>query len=145
MAQLHTISSKERVIDTMIELTRVSRDHRVIVAGTEKFDIYLSLHRRGFERAATTTTCRIPCGQHDIGLVAGWRSMLMLEGTISQLVHFLHPAAALAVWIDVPERARSHEISVLLERWGFRVEAGASCGDGFVLSARRRERLANAA
>ena len=137
--------SREHVIDTMIEITCLARKHRVIVAGTDHLDVYLTLHRRGFERAATTATCRIPCGQHDVGLLVGWRSMLMLEGTISQLVHFLHPAGVLAVWLDSQDRARSGEIRLLLERWGFRLEAATCCDAGFVLAARRCERLAAAA
>jgi hypothetical protein len=145
MADIQTLPPRESVVDTMIELTRLKQDHRVIITGSDSFDFYLALHRRGFRRSATTATCRVARSQHDIGLLAGWRSMLMLEGKLSQLVPFLHSGAVLALWADVHERARSREIQALLDRWGFRIEAGASCGDGYVLSAKRRERLAQAA
>jgi hypothetical protein len=145
MPELQPTYSREHVIDTMIELTRLAGMHRIIVAGSDNLDIYLGLHSRGFTRSATTSTCRIPCEQHDVGLVVGWHSTTALSGLIARLVHFLHAAAALAVWVDAHQRVRSQEIQLLLERWGFRVEAGARCDDGFVLSARRCERLANAA
>jgi hypothetical protein len=145
MANVQLASSSESVIDTMIELVRLGTAQRVIVAGADNLDAYLSLQRRGFARTATTATCRIPCGQHDVGLIIGWHSVKALEQLVARLVNFLHAAAVLAVWVDIPERARSREVRLLLERWGFRVEAGATCGDGFVLSARRQERLANAA
>lgn len=135
----------EQVIDTMIELTRLSKDHRVIVAGSDILDIYLGLHRRGFMRAATTATCRVPSGQHDVALVAGWHSMQGLDKLVAWLVHFLHAAAILAVSIDAEDRRSIGELRALLERWGFRIEAVTQCGDGLVLSARRRERLAHAA
>lgn len=136
---------RERVVDTMIELARLREDQRIIEAGSNALEIYLGLHRRGFTRTATTATCRIPCGQHDVALVAGWHSMRGLEDLIARLAHFMHAAATLAVWIDADEHARSEKIRSLLERWGFHIEAGTRCGDGYVLSARRRERLADAA
>jgi hypothetical protein len=60
MAQPHSISNREQVVDTMIELTRLSGLHRAIVAGSNSLELYLALRRRGFIRVATTATCRIP-------------------------------------------------------------------------------------
>lgn len=145
MTDIQSQDAREHVIDTMIDLTRLTREQRIIAVGSDILHVHLILHRRGFTRAATTATCRTACGQHDVGLVVGWHSMLGLEGLIIQLGRFLHATAILAVWIDASDRIRSGEIRSLLERWGFRIEAGTRCGDGLVLSARRRERLADAA
>jgi hypothetical protein len=62
MVQPYCGSSREQVIDTMIELTRLSHLHRAIIAGSGGMELYLALRRRGFLRVATTTTCRIPRG-----------------------------------------------------------------------------------
>jgi hypothetical protein len=60
MLHPHSVSNREQVVDTMIELTRLSHLHRAIVAGGDSLELYLALRRRGFIRAATTATCRIP-------------------------------------------------------------------------------------
>ena len=75
MVQPHSDSNREQVIDTMIELTRLSNLHRAIVAGSDGLELYLALRRRGFIRVATTATCRIPKGQHAVGLIAGQNSL----------------------------------------------------------------------
>ena len=62
MGQPHSVSNREQVVDTMIELTRLSNLHRAIVAGSDSLELYLALRRRGFVRVATTATCRIPEG-----------------------------------------------------------------------------------
>lgn len=56
MDQLHSVSNREQVVDTMIELTRLSHLHRAIIAGSDALELYLALRRRGFIRVATTTT-----------------------------------------------------------------------------------------
>ena len=60
MVQPHSVSNREQVIDTMIELTRLSSQLRAIVAGSDSLELYLALRRRGFIRVATTETCRVP-------------------------------------------------------------------------------------
>ena len=60
MVQPHSVSNREQVIDTMIELTRLSNLHRTIVAGSDSLEIYLALRRRGFVRVATTAICAFP-------------------------------------------------------------------------------------
>jgi hypothetical protein len=71
MVQPHSGSDGEQVVDTMIGLTRLTSLHRAIVAGSDSMEFYLALRRRGFTRVATTTTCRIPKGQHAVGLITG--------------------------------------------------------------------------
>jgi hypothetical protein len=58
MVQPHYGSNREQVVDTMIELTRLSKLHRTIVAGSDSLELYLALRRRGFIRVATAATCR---------------------------------------------------------------------------------------
>jgi hypothetical protein len=141
------IDSSEPILKTMIELTRLTEAHRVIAAGSSAFDIYLGLYRRGFSRVATTATCRIPCGRHDAALVAGEHSIQGLETLLLRVVPFLNARAVTALWVGSDEHQRGRKLQLLLERLGFRIEAGARCESGFVLSARRHEwsHIANAA
>lgn len=147
MIHPHLVHSDEQIVDTMIELTCLSKSHRVIVAGSDAFDVYLGLYERGFSRVATTTTCRIPCGQHDVALIAGQHSIQALEALVSRIMLFLNTRAIAAVWIASDENQAGKKLRSLLEQAGFRIEAGAKCADGFVLSARRAEwsHVANAA
>jgi hypothetical protein len=139
--------SDERIMDAMIEITHLSESQRVIVAGPHAFDTYLGLLDRGFSRAVTTVSCRSPCGQHDVALVTGRHSLQALEALLVRLVPFLTTRALLAVWTGSDGHQRARALQQLLERLGFRIEAGTRCEDGFVLCARRQERspTANAA
>jgi hypothetical protein len=138
MTELHVSRSSERIMETMIDLTGLSKSQRVIAAGSDAFDIYLALHHRGFSRVATPATCRIPCGQHDVALVAGEHSIKALEELLVRIVAFLNTRATVAVWVD-SDGHRGTKLSSLLNRLGFRIAAGAKCENGFVLSARRHE------
>jgi hypothetical protein len=138
MLQPHSVSNREQVIDTMIELTRLSCLHRVIVAGNGSLDLYLALRRRGFIRVATTATCRIPKGQHAVGLITGLNSLQAIEAALAEISQFLNASAAIAVLIDSREGGFSLRIRAKLEQMGFRIEAGARCQEGFVLSAVRQ-------
>jgi hypothetical protein len=62
MDQPHSGQNREQVVDTMIELTRLSHLHRAIIAGSDSLELYLVLRRRGFIRVATTATSRIVSG-----------------------------------------------------------------------------------
>jgi hypothetical protein len=129
--------SDERILDTMIQLARATRSQRVLVAGSSCFDVYLTLLQRGFCRTATPATCRFPCGQHDVALVAGHHSMQALESLLGQIVPFLNTRAALVIWMESRDGGRGRKLLSVLERLGFRIEAGARCATGFALSARR--------
>ena len=147
MAQFDQIPSQERIVDTMIELTRAAPCHRLIVAGSDALNVYLSLHQRGFSRAVTMATCRFPCSQHDVALIAGEHSVQALEALLVRVLPFLKTSAAVAVRLGSGGQLDGGKLQSLLERTGFRVEVGSRCESGFVLSARRREcgHLANAA
>ena len=138
MDQLKRTASGERIIETMIELGRCSKLHRIIVAGSQSAHQMFELHRRGYNRVSTTATCGLPRGQYDVALVE-WQlhSIKALETTLDWLVHFLAPASALVIWIESRELTDHRKLGSILERLGFRVEAGNRCEHGLAISARR--------
>jgi len=138
MVQPHSVSNREQVIDTMIELTRLSSQLRAIVAGSDNLELYLALRRRGFARVSTTETCRIPKGQHAVGLITGQNSLAAIETALTQISPFLCANAAVAVLIDSRESGFCQKIRSKLEQMGFRIEAGVRCQQGLVLSAYRQ-------
>jgi hypothetical protein len=138
MVQPLSGSNLEQVVTTMIELTRLSDLHRAIVAGSDNLEVYLALRRRGFNRVATIATCRIPRGQHAVGLITGQNSLRAIEASLAEISPFLCTSAAIAVLIDSREGAFCLKIRSKLEQMGFRIEAGVRCQQGFVLSAYRR-------
>jgi hypothetical protein len=138
MAQSHSGSNREQVIDTMIELTRLSALHRAIVAGSDSLELYLALRRRGFLQVATPATCRIPKGQHTVGLIIGQNTLQALEAALLQVSQFLSTSAAIAVLIGSRESGSCLKIRTKLEQMGFRIEAGVRCQRGLVLSAYRQ-------
>jgi hypothetical protein len=138
MIQPHSASDREQVLDTMIELTRLSNLYRAIIAGSDSLELYLALRRRGFVRVATTATCRIARGQHAVGLITGQNSLSAIEAALAQISQFLGASATIAVLIDSRESGFSLKIRSRLEQMGFRIEAGVRCPQGLVLSAYRR-------
>ena len=134
----HSASNREQVVDTMIDLTRLSSLHRAIVAGHDSMELYLALRRRGFVRVATTATCRIPKGQHAVGLITGQNSLRAIEATLAEISQFLNASAAIAVLIDSRESGFCLKVRARLEQMGFRIEAGVRCQQGLVLSAYRQ-------
>ena len=137
MVQPYCVSYREQVVDTMIGLTRLTSQHRAIVVGSGSMDLHLALRRRGFLRAATAATCRIPKGQHAVGLIAGHNSLQAIEAALVELAPFLAANAAVAVLIESRETGAGLRIREKLEQMGFRIEAGVRCQEGFVLSAIR--------
>ncbi len=138
MDQSHSGSNRDQVVDTMIELTRLSHLHRAIVVGSDRMEMYLALRRRGFIRVATPETCRIAKGQHAIGLITGQNSLQAIEAALAQISPFLCASAAIAVLIDSRESGFCLKIRIRLEQMGFRIEAGVRCQQGLVLSAYRQ-------
>ena len=138
MVQLHSVPNREQVIDTMIGLTRLSNLHRTIVAGSDSLELYLALRRRGFVRVATTATCRIPKGQHAVGLITGQNSLRAIDAALAEISQFLSASAAIAILIDSRESSFCLRIRAKLEQMGFRIEAGVRCEQGLVLSAYRQ-------
>ena len=135
MVQPHSAPNREQVIDTMIELTRLSSQLRAIVAGSDNLELYLALRRRGFARVSTPETCRIPRGQHAVGLITGQNSLAAVEAVLTRISPFL---SAIAVLIDSRESGFCLKIRSKLEQMGFRIDAGVRCPQGLVLSAYRQ-------
>ena len=104
MVQPHSAESREQVVETMIGLTRLSSLQRTIVAGSDRMELYLALRRRGFMRVATPATCRIPRGQHAIGLIAGQDTQRAIEAALAEISPFLCTHAAVAVLIELARK-----------------------------------------
>src|SRR5450755_26947 len=100
MIQPHSVASREQVVDAMIDFTRLAHPHRAIIAGSDSLELYLALRRRGFVRVATTATCRIPRGQHSVGLITGQNSLVAIETALTEISRFLCANASIAVLID---------------------------------------------
>ena len=107
---------REHITESLVELARCSKLHRIIVAGSNGPELMFALHRRGYIRVATTAACGLPQGQYDVALV-DWqgRSIKALETTLVWLVHFLAPSAVLVIWIDSPEHAANRKLDSMLE------------------------------
>jgi len=138
MIQSRLMPSSERIIEPMLALARCSKHHRIIVAGSQRSELMFELHRRGYGRVATTTTCGLPDGRYDVALV-DWRqhSINALETTLDWLVHFLTPSGVLVAWLDPQERAGNRKLRAILEEHGFVVEAGTVRDHGSAVAARR--------
>ena len=138
MIQSSLARSDDPIIGPMIGLARCSKHHRIVVAGTKRSELMFDLHRRGYGRVATTTTCGLPDGQYDVALV-DWRqhSIKALETTLDWLVHFLTPSGVLVAWLDPQERAGNRALRAMLEEHGLVVEAGTVRAHGSGVAARR--------
>ena len=138
MIQSRLTPSSERIIEPMLGLARCSKHHRIIVAGSQRSELMFELHRRGYVRVATTTTCGLPDGQYDVALV-DWRrhSINALATTLDWLVHFLTPSGVLVAWLDPQERAGNRALRAMLEEHGLVVEAGTVRDHGSAVAARR--------
>lgn len=138
MVQLHSVSGREQVLDTMVGLTRLSNLQRAIIAGDDGMELYLQLWRRGFMRVATVLTCGIPRRQHTIGLIAGREAPEPIERALTEISPFLGTNATIAVLIDTHASNCSLRIRTKLQHMGFQIEAGVRCQQGLVLSACRQ-------
>lgn len=129
-----------RILDTMIELARCSREHRIILTGHRESERIFDWRRRGYDRAVTVATSRLPHGQYDVACVE-WRhhSVKALEATLDWFVHFLSPAGVLVLWIDdaIDTAPGRRHLRAAVDRFGFRVEVETRCGSGLAISARR--------
>jgi hypothetical protein len=129
----------DRIVEPMIALACCSKQHRIVVAGSQGVELMLELHRRGYARAAATANCGHPAGQYDVALV-DWRrrTFKTLEPALDWLVNFLSPAGVLVVWVDPQKAAANETLRLSLERRGFVIESGTIHVCGCAVSARRR-------
>ena len=49
-------SPRDEIVDTMINLTHLSRSHRIVVAGGASVELYLALRQRGFSFSALVSS-----------------------------------------------------------------------------------------
>jgi hypothetical protein len=128
----------ECTIETMIELARCSRSHRILVSGPDGANRMFDLNRRGFKRVATTATCGLPRGQYDVAWIE-WSqySVKALETTLNWLVHFLAPKSALVIWIGSDAVTDKVRLESTVERLGFDIDAVTRSAHGLAMSARR--------
>jgi len=138
MVQPHSVLGREQILDTMIELARLSYLHRAIIAGDDGMELYLGLKRRGFIRVATVSKWRIPRRQHAIGLIAGRDPPESIERTLSEVSPFLSLSATIAIFLIDSKGGSSVRIRTKLQDMGFQIEAGVRCQQGLVLSAHRQ-------
>ena len=146
MNNANSIRSEDGIIEMMIELAGCSRLHRIILSGPKAAERLFELHRRGYGRVATTTTCSLPRGQYDVALVDSTRysSARALKTTLGWLAHFLAPTCVLVICIDSHEAKEHRKLGSIIRSLGFRVEAGTRFNDGIIVSARRRDANAQA-
>jgi hypothetical protein len=125
-------------MEPMLALGRCSKQHRIIVAGSKSIELMFELHRRGYNRTASTANCGLPAGQYDVALV-DWRrrTFRVLETTLDWLVDFLGPTAILVVWVDPQKPTANEELRSSLKRRGFAIEDGTVHEYGYAVSARR--------
>ncbi|MDE2062830.1 MAG: hypothetical protein KGJ00_10495 [Bradyrhizobium sp.] len=137
MVQLHSVSDRTQVLETMIGLTRLSYLQRAIMAGHGGTELYHRLRRRGFMRVTTISTSRSPRRQHAVGLIAD-RGSIALDKALTDISPFLSASATLAVLIEADESSSGLDIRAKLQQLGFQIEAGVRCQQGLVLSACRQ-------
>jgi hypothetical protein len=132
-------SPRDEIVDTMINLTHLSKSHRIVVAGGDSIELYLALRRRGFSFGVLASASRTPSVRHSVGLIAGDRSYQAIEAAITQISRLLYPAASITISIESQESGLGAKVRTRLQQLGFRIEAGARCQQGFVLAAHREE------
>src|SRR5665213_1854538 len=142
MNQRALMDSSENIIETMIEFARCSKLHRIIVAGSKSLHHMLELHSRGYNRVATAACYGLRRGRYDVGFL-DWRlqQITALEAKLSWLAPLLAPTSVLVIWLDASELNEHRKLGSILERLGFRVEAGTRCEHGVAISARRRDAI----
>lgn len=139
MSQQPLISSRDEIVNTMVDLVHLARSHRIIIAGSGSVELYLALKRRGFAYPVLASSHRIPRGQYAAALIAGNLSFQAIETALAQVSRFLDAAANIAVSIEKQESGLAFKVRTKLQQLGFRIEAGARCREGFVLAAHRRD------
>jgi hypothetical protein len=139
MSQQPLITPQDEIVNTMIDLARLSRSHRIVIGGNDSTELYLALKRRGFAYPVLASACRTPCGQHSAGLIAGDRSFEAIETAVVQIARFLDATANIAVSIGPQASGLGAKVRTKLQQLGFRIEAGARCREGFVLAAHRQD------
>ncbi len=139
MSRQSSATPRDEMIDTMINLTHLSKSHRIVIGGSDSIELYLALRRRGFTFGALASASRVLSRQHSAGLIAGDHSFPAIEAAIMQISRLLYPAASITLSIQSQENGLGARVRTKLQQLGFRIEAGARCQQGFILTAHREE------
>lgn len=130
---------QDEIVDTMIDLARLDKTQRIVLAGQGSMDIYLALRQRGFLFGVLASARRAAGGRHAAGLIAGCESYPAIDAALVQVASFLKSAADIAIAIQSRENGLIGRVRAKLQQLGFRIEAGARCREGFVLAAHRQQ------
>jgi hypothetical protein len=139
MLHQNTRLPRDEIVDTMIDLTRLGKMQRIVLAGNSSMETYLALKQRGFSFSVLASSCRSANGQYAAGLISGCESYPAIEAALVQVSSFLNSAADIAIAIESRENGLIGRVRTKLQQLGFRIEAGARCREGFVLAAHRQE------
>lgn len=71
MTEFRSVPPRARIAESMIQLARASKSHRMIMAGPSSSEVLLELHQLGYLRVKTAKLCRASCGQFEVALVIG--------------------------------------------------------------------------
>jgi hypothetical protein len=134
-----SLSPRDEIVETMINLSHLSKSHRIIIAGSDSVELYLALRRRGFSFGALASSRRSPSGHYSAGLIAGDHAYPAIEAAVNQISKHLYAAASITISIESQEIGLGGQVRAKLQQLGFRIEAGARCHQGFVLAAHREE------
>jgi hypothetical protein len=85
MVQPLSESNLEQVVTTLIELTRLSICIVLLSPAVITWKCILPCGGRGFNHVATTSTYRIPRGQHAVGLIMGQSSLRANEASLTEI------------------------------------------------------------
>jgi hypothetical protein len=140
MKPIRITAGGERILEPMISLARCSKRSRIIVTGAKSAEVMVDLHRLGYQRATTTTSCGLPAGQYDVAFLDGRQcSIKAIETTLDWLVDFVGPAGVLIVWLDPHAGAAGPRLRAILDNHDFRIEVGTLHHRGAAVAARRCE------
>jgi hypothetical protein len=132
------VASGHRIIDPMLALGDCTKQHRILMAGSNSIAMMIELQRRGYARTASSGNCGRPAGQYDIALI-DWRGRTLhdLETTLDWLRKFLSPAGVLVVWVDAQKPAANQSLRMLLETRRYVIQQDSIHECGRALVARR--------
>ena len=127
----------DQAVETLISLTHLSNLRRAIVAGRGSTQLYRELRQRGFTRIGLPSDFHFRTPTFCVGLITVHDSFEEFETALSQIAPSLATTATIAVLIAPSEAGFALKVRKKLEQFGFRIEAGVRCRQGFVLSAYR--------
>jgi hypothetical protein len=130
-------SLRGELIETMIQLSRLAKSQRIAIAGDDGAELYQDFTSRGFQYCVLAPSRTISDGCFSAGMIAGNHDYATIEAAIVQVSRLLHVKASMAIAIGSSEIGLGCKVRARLQRFGFRVDAGARCHQALVLAAHR--------